>query len=45
MDAIKYCQDNYSTDLMIIDVNLTGMNGITTTKLLKLSGRNYQLLL
>jgi len=35
MDAIKYCQDNYSTDLMIIDVNLTGMNGITATKAIK----------
>jgi len=35
MEAIKLCQDNYKTDLMIIDLNLQEMNGITTTKAIK----------
>ena len=35
MEAVKLCQENYKTDLMIIDLNLSGMNGITTTKAIK----------
>lgn len=35
IEAIEFCQNNYKTDLMIMDINLSGMNGITTTKAIK----------
>lgn len=35
MDAIEFCQKDYKTDLMIMDLNLTGMNGIVATKAIK----------
>jgi len=35
VEAIEFCQNNYKTDLMIMDINLSGMNGITTTKAIK----------
>ena len=35
MEAIKFCQDNYKTDIMIIDLDLSGMNGIIITKAIK----------
>ncbi|NQU32776.1 MAG: PAS domain S-box protein [Bacteroidetes bacterium] len=35
IEAIELCQNNYETNLMIIDIDLEGMNGITTTKAIK----------
>ncbi len=35
IEAIEFCQNNYETDLMIMDMDLTGMNGITATKAIK----------
>ncbi len=35
MEVIELCQNNYSTDLMIMDIDLKGMNGVTATKAIK----------
>ena len=35
MDAIELCQNNYITNLMVIDMDLYEMNAITTTKAIK----------
>lgn len=35
IEAIEFCQKNYKTDLMIMDINLSGMNGIIATKAIK----------
>lgn len=34
-EAIKYCQGNFKTELMIIDINLISMNAVTLSKALK----------
>jgi len=33
--AIEFCQNNFKTNIMIIDMKLSGMNGIATTKAIK----------
>lgn len=35
IDAIEFCQKNYKTDMMIMDINLSEMNGIIATKAIK----------
>jgi PAS domain S-box-containing protein len=35
IEAIEFCQKNYKTDLMIMDINLSEMNGIIATKAIK----------
>lgn len=32
IEAIEYFQNNYSADILLIDTELTGMNGLTTAK-------------
>jgi len=34
-EAVEFCQNNYTTNLMIMDIDLEGMNGITSTKAIK----------
>lgn len=35
IEAIEFCQKNYKTDLMIMDINLSEMNGLIATKAIK----------
>ncbi len=35
VEAIEFCQKNYKTDLMIMDINLSEMNGLIATKAIK----------
>ena len=35
LEAIEFCQKNYKTDLMIMDINLSEMNGLIATKAIK----------
>ncbi len=35
IDAIEACQNNIKTNLLVIDVNIQGMSGISTTKAIK----------
>jgi len=43
-EAIEFCQNNYLTNLMIIDINLLGMNGITTTKAIKAFNKSLSII-
>ena len=35
IEAVEFCQKDYKTDLMIMDINLSEMNGIIATKAIK----------
>ncbi len=42
--AVEFCQNNYKTNLMVMDIDLTGMNGITTTKAIKAFKKNLPII-
>jgi len=44
LEAIELCQNNYNTNLMVMDINLSGMNGVTTTKAIKAFNSNLPII-